>query len=62
MKYIYDGSGRFYSGLPARDLDDGELDKAQKATLATAVAAGVYMPAKAVTTDDRDKGSDSRSK
>jgi hypothetical protein len=61
MKFVYDNSGRFWHGLPARDLDDAQLDKAQKTTLALAVAANAYAPLKEAS-DDGNKGSDSRTK
>lgn len=41
-KYVYDGSGRFYPGLPACDFDDAELSEAQRSLLRDAVASGVY--------------------
>lgn len=40
-KYTGDG-GRFYVGLPARDLDIEELNGAQKAMLYFAVQEGLY--------------------
>ena len=57
MKFTYDGSGRFWHGLPARDLDDAELDEGAKATLEAAVAAGAYAPV-AVPTKEKPHGSD----
>ena len=42
MRYLYDGSGRYLLGLPARDLDDAELGDEQRELLAAGVAAGIY--------------------
>jgi hypothetical protein len=47
MKYIYAKPGYFYPGLPARDLDDSELDDEQKGLLVGAVTQGVYTPVQA---------------
>ena len=44
-RYIYDGSGRFWPGLPARDLDDADLGEGQLVALKAAVAAKAYKRA-----------------
>ena len=43
-RYRYDKSGRYWDGLPARDIDDEDLDEAQRRTLALAVQAKAYRP------------------
>lgn len=50
-KYIYTGKGENFPGLPANDLDDAELDDAQKILLKMAVEIGLYAPEK----DDHDQ-------
>lgn len=44
MKYLYTGGpqGGFFQGLPARDLDDGELTDEQRELLKLAMAQGLY--------------------
>jgi hypothetical protein len=45
MKWLFVKQGHFLQGLPARDLDDSELDTEQKALLEDAVAQGIYQAA-----------------
>ena len=55
-RYSYDNSGRFWAGLPARDLDDADLDAQQRQALQAAVTAGAYAPV-AAPSKERKHGS-----
>ena len=43
MKFIHVKTDLFLQGLPARDLDDTELNDEQKALLVEAVSQGIYQ-------------------
>ena len=42
MNYTYTGSGQFLVGLPARDLDDSELNDEQAGLLELGLQLGLY--------------------
>lgn len=41
-KYLYVNHSQFIQGLPATDLDSGQLTDAQRDTLQTAIEMGIY--------------------
>ena len=61
MKYKYtpSGSGEYYPGLPACDLDDATLTAEQKKLLAAGVSKGIYKPVDA-SAQPKSKGKDDK--
>jgi hypothetical protein len=46
MRFAYDNSGRFWHGIPMRDMDKAEIEDADKDTFGAAVKAGAYTQIK----------------